>query len=67
MVFKRGTALARLITGALALLGGVWFLVALLARAIRRVTRPLPFTWGWVPSRLANSPGTWMRCGGRGC
>ncbi len=46
MAFKRGTALAGLITGALALLGGVWFPVSLLPGAVRWVAQLLPFTWG---------------------
>jgi len=35
-----------LITGALALLGGVWFPVTLLPGAVRWVAQLLPFTWG---------------------
>jgi len=46
MAFKRGTALAGLITGALSLLGGVWFPVTLLPGAVRWVAQLLPFTWG---------------------
>ena len=46
MAFKRGTALVGLITGALALLGGVWFPVTLLPGVVRWVAQLLPFTWG---------------------
>ncbi len=46
MAFKRGTALAGLLTGALALLGGVWFPIALLPGAVRWVAQLLPLTWG---------------------
>ncbi len=67
MAFKRGTALAGLITGALALLGGVWFPVTLLPGAVRAVAPLLPFTWGWRPGAIACSAGTWMCCGWRGC
>jgi len=46
MAFKRGTALVGLITGALALLGGVWFPVTLLPGVVRWVAQLLPFHLG---------------------
>lgn len=46
VVFKRGNALSALVTGGLAVLGGVYFPINLLPTPVRVISEILPFTWG---------------------
>jgi ABC-type polysaccharide/polyol phosphate export permease len=46
VVYKRGSTLTALVTGGLALLGGVYFPIALLPQPFRFLAEILPFTWG---------------------
>jgi len=46
VVFKRGNTLSALVTGGLAVLGGVYFPITLLPTPVRVIADILPFTWG---------------------
>lgn len=45
LVFKRGDTLTALATGALTLLGGVYYPLSVMPRALRALADVLPFTW----------------------